>query len=85
MSELGFNINQINESSSNGTPLTVELIVLYHKLMESGYSGNKKVKDCIASIIKKFIENPNDFPILKLIVDKMGIQPDKINDYIQSN
>ena len=35
-----------------------------------------------STFIKKFIENPNDFPILKLIVDKMGIQPDKINDYI---
>ncbi|MDD7473116.1 MAG: hypothetical protein PUH01_03120 [Pseudomonadota bacterium] len=82
LSKLEFKINQIKESSSNRTPLTVELIVLYHKLIESGYSGNENVEDCIASIIKKFIENPNDFPILKLIVDKMGIQPDKINDYI---
>ena len=82
LSKLEFKINQIKESSSNRTPLTVEIIVLYHKLIESGYSGNENVEDCIASIIKKFIENPNDFPILKLIVDKMGIQPDKINDYI---
>ena len=85
LDKLKFKINQINESSRNGTPLIVELTVLCDKLKESGYSGNKNVKDCFASIIKKFIENPNDFPILKLIVDKMGIQADKINDYIQSN